>query len=78
MKRRLLPCPFCGTVPSRTGSGFGNLPDGRRGRYLVCVKCGAEGPLGDSVKGALDAWNTRSRRVGPKDWMPGREARRPS
>lgn len=43
----ILPCPFCGTTDDLQPSSSD----------VACYKCGANGPVCDSMEEAIDEWN---------------------
>ena len=51
----LLPCPFCGETEKLEPVSDG-VTD-----WLVCRKCGCDGPVSRKVEQARRAWNTRAR-----------------
>ena len=54
------PCPFCGT--SRLVKLWADDPDGDGEGVDARVQCGnclAEGPVTDSIRSAVSAWNMR-------------------
>lgn len=55
MTEDLLPCPFC--------DGPADIFDGYEGTAVICVDCGAEGPLEHDTAEAADAWNERPREI---------------
>lgn len=48
------PCPFCG----HEKSAYNKTPGGNT-TWVVCYKCEANGPFGDSERSALYRWNKR-------------------
>lgn len=50
------PCPFCG------GKSFEICPTSTngRGRWVRCMNCGTEGPVGGSEIDAHNRWNARA------------------
>jgi Lar family restriction alleviation protein len=50
-------CPFCDNSKSSLFSlGFdGGL------NYVICLKCGANGPTSDTERGAIRKWNGRTK-----------------
>lgn len=54
---RAAPCPFCGggrveVCPTNINS---------KGRWIRCMTCGCEGPVGGSESDALNRWNLRAK-----------------
>ena len=49
----LLPCPFCGGLPSLARCGFGTA-------RVTCLYCGSEGAYRQSHADAIDSWNHRA------------------
>lgn len=56
MKRK--PCPFCGRRTPILQAG--------RSKWVVCsnAACGAEGPVRQTKRGAVTAWNNRPAETG--------------
>jgi Lar family restriction alleviation protein len=63
----LLPCPWCGVTESLevycTHMGYDAKDNECNIHYVVCDRCGAEGPSGAfaSEAEAWNAWNTRAK-----------------
>lgn len=56
MSDHLTACPFCGQPPQpKELLGGGHL--------IACPKCGAEGPVSDNPRLAVQAWNRRAQPV---------------
>ena len=63
----LKPCPFCGSIcvnDTTPPTSDGMNP----GFYWVCPCCVACGPVGTTLEGATDGWNTRDN-VDPEQIM---------
>jgi Lar family restriction alleviation protein len=52
-------CPFCGGDASDAEEGRLRLTATSNGYFAVICLCGAAGPIRDSEKVAIEAWNTR-------------------
>jgi Lar family restriction alleviation protein len=53
----LKPCPFCGDPDVKLFQAH-NTDDGAR--WVECINCLTEGPVGFTDKSAVDAWNRRA------------------
>ena len=58
MSEKLKPCPFCGENAELEWA----LIDSNRKVHVWCAKCGADGPLADSMEEATAVWNKRAGR----------------
>lgn len=52
MDEELKPCPFCGSKEVNL------MDDGVF--YVSCFNCSTDGPMSDTDRGAIKAWNTRA------------------
>ncbi len=52
MSKEIKPCPFCGSKDLIFS--FHSMP------WVHCCVCLVDGPVSDSLEGALDEWNKRS------------------
>lgn len=57
-----LPCPFCGAVPNVSGIAQTGYGVGCAWWRIVCRRCHADGPLGETVKEAIVRWNKREKK----------------
>jgi Lar family restriction alleviation protein len=62
MKTKLHPCPFCGSSKVRI------LDYHTEAHVGECRKCGATGPLKNTGRKAVNAWN-KSRLSKPEEWV---------
>lgn len=51
----LKPCPFCGSLDLKVTPIAGQIA----GSYILCLKCGCNGPYKEHVSDAIEAWNKR-------------------
>lgn len=64
-KPKLKPCPFCGESNEVGGHSLKGLerphhePPPGCVEFVGCHSCGTFGPLGDSIREAVAAWNIR-------------------
>lgn len=63
LERTLEPCPFCETKESGDGRIRMSITESSEGYFTVVCWCGGSGPIMDSKREAIEAWNTR----GPSD-----------
>jgi Lar family restriction alleviation protein len=69
-KELLQPCPFCGSGQHEADRNcLKILPDSQNFYYVVCW-CGTRGPLRDSKRDAVQAWNTRDASERRAVWNP--------
>ena len=62
-EKELKPCPFCETKENGDGKIRMSIAESSEGYFSVVCWCGGSGPLMESKRTALEAWNAR----GPDD-----------
>lgn len=66
---RLEPCPWCGSDMSSFVAAADGCCTSSNGSLYVPCDCGAMGPEGKTVAGAIAAWNRRAPAAGaPEGW----------
>lgn len=63
LEKRLKPCPFCATEENGDGKIRMHIAESSEGYFTVVCWCGGSGPIVESKRMALEAWNAR----GPDD-----------
>jgi hypothetical protein len=63
LEKRLKPCPFCETKENGDGKNRMRIAESPEGYFTVVCWCGGSGPIMESERQALAAWNAR----GPDD-----------
>lgn len=53
-------CPFCGEGKQVATSSVLSVKTGKTQFVVVCNRCGAHGPVQDSLNEAIDAWTVRT------------------
>ena len=70
LKESLKPCPFCGSGEHEADKNcLKILPDSQNFYSVVCW-CGTSGPVRDSTREAVKAWNTRDSNERQAVWNP--------
>lgn len=70
LKESLRPCPFCGSAEHEADrTCLRTIPDSQQYYSVVCW-CGTSGPIRESEKEAIRAWNTRDYAGGRTGWNP--------
>jgi len=59
-KKNLISCPFCGADEFDDKETRLGISSTSKGHFAVLCRCGAAGPMRDSGKRAIEAWNTRN------------------
>lgn len=54
-----LPCPFCNSTDNRGHKEFSTVYTSTPGFRIVCLECGAAGPVTPKQRDACAAWNDR-------------------
>lgn len=57
--KALEPCPFCQTEENEDGKIRMSVAKGSEGYFSVVCWCGGSGPIMESKRAAIEAWNTR-------------------
>lgn len=63
LEKTLEPCPFCETEENGDGRIRMSIAESSEGYFAVVCWCGGSGPIMDSKREAIEAWNSR----GPSD-----------
>ena len=63
LEKTLEPCPFCKTEENGDGRIRMSIAESSEGYFAVVCWCGGSGPIMDSKREAIEAWNSR----GPSD-----------
>jgi Lar family restriction alleviation protein len=63
LEKGLRPCPFCGTKENGDGKLRMHIAESSEGYFTVVCWCGGSGPIMESKRTAVEAWNAR----GPDD-----------
>ena len=59
-KKNLRLCPFCGSAEFGDKGTHLRISSTSKGHFAVLCRCGAVGPMRDSEKRAIEAWNIRN------------------
>lgn len=59
LEKTLEPCPFCETEENGDGRIRMSIAENSEGYFAVVCWCGGSGPIMDSKREAIEAWNTR-------------------
>lgn len=75
LKESLRPCPFCGSAEHEVDrTCLKTIPDSQNYYSVVCW-CGTSGPIRESEKEAIKAWNTRDYADRQAVWNPFNSSR---